>query len=103
MAMTLCDYAYKLVRPEVTNLGINVANMNVPKSLVARADGKTQVIQLTATINTTVGRAELTFSSGSDKNKVEHATCQVFFGDCEEYLSEWQRTAYLVQTRIDWL
>jgi iterative type I PKS product template protein len=103
MAMTLCDYAYKLVRPEITNLGINVANMSVPKSLIARDDGKTQVINLTATVNVSVGRADLVFSSGSGKSKVEHATCQVFFGDCEEWLSEWQRSAYLVQSRIDWL
>jgi iterative type I PKS product template protein len=103
MAMTLCDYAYRLVRPEVTNLGINVANMSVPKSLIARDDGKSQVINLTATVNTSVGRADLVFSSGSDKSKVEHATCQVFFGDREEWLSEWQRSAYLVQSRIDWL
>jgi iterative type I PKS product template protein len=103
MAMTLCDYAYKLVRPEITNLGINVANMSVPKSLVARDDGKTQVINLTATVDASVGRADLVFSSGSGKSKVEHATCQVFFGDCEEWLSEWQRSAYLVQSRIDWL
>jgi len=103
MAMTLCDYAYKLIRPEVTNLGINVANMSVPKSLIARDDGKSQVINLTATVNASVGRADLVFSTGSDKSKVEHATCQVFFGDCEEWLSEWQRSAYLVQSRIDWL
>ena len=103
MAITLCEYAYKLVRPAVTNLGINVANMSVPKSLIARDDGKSQFINLTATVNTTVGRADLIFSSGSDKGKVEHATCQVFFGDCEEWLSEWQRSAYLVQSRIDWL
>lgn len=103
MAITVCDYAYKLVRPEVTHLGINVANMNVPKSLIAREDGKSQILKLTATLNTTVGRADLTFSTGSDKSTVEHATCQVYFGDCNEWLSEWQRSTYLIQSRIDWL
>jgi iron transport multicopper oxidase len=103
MAMTVCDYAYKLLRPEADNLGMNVANMEVPKSLIARPDGKSQILKLTATVNATLGRADLVFSSGSDKDRVEHAICQVFFGKREEYLSEWQRSAYLIQSRIDLL
>jgi iterative type I PKS product template protein len=103
MAITVCDYAYKLVRPDSPNLGIDVANMKVPKSLIARPDGQSQVLNLTATVNTTAGHADLIFSSGSDKDKVEHATCEVFFGDCKAYRSEWQRNAYLIRSRIDWL
>jgi iterative type I PKS product template protein len=103
MAMTLCDYAYKLVRTDVENLGIDVANMKVPKSLIARPDRETQILRLTAKVDIAAGRADLVWSSGSDKDKVEHATCEVFFGDSKEYRSEWQRNAYLVQSRIDWL
>lgn len=103
MAVTVCEYTYKLIRPDATNLGIDVANMQVPKSLIARPDGASQILRLTARVDTKAGRGELSFSTGTDKNKVEHATCDVFFGDTKAYLSEWQRTAYLIQARVDWL
>ncbi|KAF4633175.1 hypothetical protein G7Y89_g4946 [Cudoniella acicularis] len=103
MAMTVCDYGYKLVDPQVQNLVMDVCHMEVPKTLIASQDGKSQVLTLTAVIDTGRRCADLTFSSGSDKARVKHATCKVFFGEREKYLSEWQRTAYLIQSRIDWL
>ncbi|KAK6592490.1 beta-ketoacyl synthase [Botrytis cinerea] len=103
MSMTLCEYGYKLLRPDVKNLGVDVGRMKVPKSLIADPDGKSQVITLTATINAANGRADLIFSTGTDKTRVEHANCQVYFGDTEEYHADFQRTAYLIQSRIDWL
>ena len=103
MAMTLCDYAYKLVRPDQKGLVMNVTHMEVPKSLIARPDGKSQILRLSAKVNTTKGYADLSFSSGDGKEKVEHATCQVVFGSSEICLAEWERNAYLIQSRIDWL
>ncbi|KAG4026289.1 hypothetical protein MFRU_042g00180 [Monilinia fructicola] len=103
MALTLCEYAYKLIRPDVKNLGIDVGRMKVPKPLIADPQGKSQVLTLTATVNATTGRADLLFTTGTDKARVEHANCQVFFGDTEEYHADFQKTAYLIQSRIDWL
>jgi len=103
MAMTLCDYAYKLVHPDIKDLAINVANMQVPKSLIARADGKSQVLRLSAKVDAAKGHADLIFSTGDGKDKIEHATCQVFFSTGSKYLSEWSRNTFLVQSRITWL
>jgi iron transport multicopper oxidase len=77
--------------------------MEVPKSLIARPDGKSQILRLSAKVNTTKGYADLSFSSADGKDKVEHATCQVTFGNSEKCLAEWERNAYLIQSRIDWL
>ncbi|KAH8799437.1 hypothetical protein F5884DRAFT_825301 [Xylogone sp. PMI_703] len=95
MAMTICNYAYKLIRPGITDLGIDISNMKVPKPLIAKPDESSQVLKVTATLNAKAGHADLIFSSRSGKEEVEHATCQVFFGSCKD--------AYLVQSRIDWL
>ena len=103
MAMTLCDYAYKLVRPDEENLVMNVTHMEVPKSLIARPGGESQILRLSAKVNTAKAYADLSFSSGEGKDKVEHATCQVVFGNSEKCLAEWERNAYLIQSRIDWL
>ncbi|KFX94599.1 hypothetical protein O988_06199 [Pseudogymnoascus sp. VKM F-3808] len=103
MAMTVCEYAYKLVRPDVENIGINVTSMEVIKPLIARPDGASQILKLTANVDASRSSAKLIFSSGSDKTRVDHAHCVITFGDCDTWLSEWERVAYLIQHRIDWL
>ncbi|KAH8804534.1 hypothetical protein F5884DRAFT_679320 [Xylogone sp. PMI_703] len=103
MAMTVCNYAYKLIKPEVSDISVDIANMKVPKPLLANADGSSQVLKLTVTLNAQAGTADLIFSTKPGTEEVEHATCRVFFGSCEEYLSEWRRNTYLIQSRIDWL
>ncbi|KAH8600623.1 putative polyketide synthase [Bisporella sp. PMI_857] len=103
MAITLCDYACRLVDPGTKDLALNVSNMQVPKSLIARADGKSQILRLSATVDVSKGQADLLFSTGEGKEKVEHATCQVILGKSSKYLSDWARNAYLVQSRVTWL
>lgn len=101
MAMTICDYAYKLLRPEAKNVVTNVAQMEVFKPLIAQVDASSQIIRLKASVNAITGHASLVFSSGSDNLRLEHAKCQVFFGNGTVWLSEWERSAYLVQSRIE--
>ncbi|OWP00295.1 BcPKS12, polyketide synthase [Marssonina coronariae] len=103
MAMTLAEYAYRLVRPDAMDLGMNIANMKVPKPLIARPDGASQILSVRATVDVIAGKADLVFSTGSDKTKVDHGICEVFFSSNKDYLAEWQRTAYLIKSRIDWL
>lgn len=101
--MTVCDYAYKLVRPDDKNAIMNVSHMQVPKPLIASPEGKSQILRLTAKLNASKSTADLVFSSGDDGNRVEHAHCQVLIEDGEKCLSNWERQAYLVQGRIDFL
>jgi iterative type I PKS product template protein len=103
MAMTVCDYAYKLVRPGEKNVAMNVSHMQVPKSLIADPEGKSQILRLTAKLDAAKGCADLVFFSGEEGARIEHATCQVLFGNSEKYLADWARHAYLIQSRIDWL
>lgn len=103
MAITLSEYAYRLIRPDATDLGIDVSKMKNPKPLIARPDGASQILRMIATVDVAAGKADLIFSTGTDKDKVEHGICEVIFGNTIDYLSEWQRTAYLIQSRVDWL
>jgi iron transport multicopper oxidase len=103
MAMTVCDYAYKLVRPNDTNAIMNISNMQVPKPLIASPEGKSQILRLTAKLDASKSRADLVFSSGEGNDRVEHAHCQVLVENSERCLSDWARQAYLIQSRIDWL
>ena len=102
--MTVADYMHKLVRPEVKNIAMDVCNMEVFKPLIAKMHNKEpQMIRLTATADTGLDHAELLFSSGRGKSNVDHARCIVKYGDGSAWLAGWQRTAYLIQGRIEGL
>lgn len=100
MALTVGDYLYKLLRPDTQTVHMNVCDMEVPKPFIATG-AKEQILRLTSKIDIVLGKADLVFSSGSGKTEIQHATCQVEFGSGSAWLSEWQRSAYLIQGRID--
>lgn len=101
MALTVCNYLYKLLRPGVESVGMNVCDMEVFKPLIANDGGKGQTLRLSTNVDLAVNRAVLTFSSGSGKIELQHAKCHVDFGEESAWLAEWQRTAYLIRGRID--
>ena len=104
MAMTVADYMYKLLRPGADKIGTNVSNMEAFKTLIVNPAGdKPQILRLVATTTEALDQAEFHFSSGEGKSKMDHAKCLVKFGDCSAWLDEFQRTAYLIQPRIDHL
>lgn len=103
MALTICEYAYKQVRPNVKDVGMNVARMEVSKPLIARVDGASQLLRLTAKVDAAAGTAKLIYSSGEGRTRTEHAHSTVFFGDRAAWAAEWERSSYLIQSRIDWL
>lgn len=82
---------------------MNVTSMEVTKPFIGRPDGKTQLLQLHVTADAKLGYADLVFTSGPEKSRVEHAKCRVLFGDKKEWLKEWARNTYLIQSRIDCL
>lgn len=101
MALTVCNYLYKLLRPGVESIGMNVCDMEVFKPFIAKEGGKGQTLRLSTNVDLTVNRAVLVFSSGSNNTEVQHAKCHVDFGSESAWLDEWQRTAYLIRGRID--
>ena len=103
MAMTVCNYLYKLLRPNLDSIGMNVCHMEVFKPFIANEGGKGQSLRLSTNVDLSVNRAVLVFSSGSGKTEVQHAQCHVEFGSEAAWLDEWQRTAYLIRGRVETL
>ena len=102
MAMTVADYMHKLVRPPDQNTAYDVCDMEVFKPLIAKIGSKEpQIVRLTATTDSQLDHAQLLFSSGTGKAKIEHAKCTVKYGDKSAWLSTWQRSAYLVRGRVE--
>ncbi|RFU35771.1 hypothetical protein B7463_g566, partial [Scytalidium lignicola] len=102
MAMTVCSYVYKRMRPDNRDIGFDVAEMTVKQPLIFRPDAKNQILRLTVNVDFKQGKASLCYATGGDKETV-HAEAQVLFGSKTEWLSQWQRDSYLIQGRIDYL
>ncbi|KAK4104197.1 ketoacyl-synt-domain-containing protein [Parathielavia hyrcaniae] len=101
MAMTVCDYAYKLLRPEAKKMGCNVARMEVPKTLIFDDQAKSQMLHLTVTANAAIGQADLVFHTGEGSKRTEHAHCVVIYGNTYDWQTEFDRVQYLIKSRVD--
>ncbi|RYP00907.1 hypothetical protein DL764_006369 [Monosporascus ibericus] len=101
MAFTICEYAYKLLRPESGNIGMNVGHMECPKTLQFDTKAKSQILRMHVKTNAAENVAEITWTTGEGAQRTEHANCKVFYGDNEEWLGEFERVSYLIKSRID--
>ncbi|EEY14472.1 conidial yellow pigment biosynthesis polyketide synthase [Verticillium alfalfae VaMs.102] len=101
MAMTICDYAYKLARPEAVNIGLDVSDVEVPKTLIFDDKVESHMLRCTAITNVTLGHADLVFHTGEGPKRTEHAKCRVNFGNTEQWADEFERVKYLISGRVD--
>lgn len=101
MAMTICEYAYKLLRPEAKDIGMNVAHMECPKTLIFDAKAKSQILRMHVKVNAAENVADLTWTTGEGAQKAEHAISKVYFGDNQQWLDEFERVSYLIKSRIN--
>lgn len=100
MAMTICEYAYKLLRPETKDIGMNVAHMEVPKTLIFDAKATSQILRMEVKANVAENIADITWTSGEGARKTQHAVCKVYYGDNQQWLDEFERVSYLIKSRI---
>ncbi|SPN97748.1 probable polyketide synthase [Cephalotrichum gorgonifer] len=103
MAMTICDHAYKLLRPGAEKIGVNVANVEVPKTLIFDDTLDAHILRCTAKCNAAEGFAEIVFHTGEGAKRTEHAHCKAYYGNTDEWLDEFERMNYLIKSRIDCL
>jgi iterative type I PKS product template protein len=107
-AMTIADYLYKQLRPNLPTPGLNVCAMEVPKTLIPQypppAGG--QHLQIEATADLELNQVQMKFRTvPADGSRVlaEHAFGTVKYEDMDVWKEEWARTQFMVQTQIDLL
>ena len=107
MALTVADYIYKEMRPGTEVPGLNVCNMEVPKTLIAEVPqpSQGQHIQLEAQADLDKGTVKLQFRSVQpDGKKIQdNAHCLVRFEDKQSWADEWARYNFMVKAQIDML
>ncbi|PSR92000.1 hypothetical protein BD289DRAFT_481327 [Coniella lustricola] len=101
MAMTVAEYAYKLIRPDAEKLGCNVGHMEVPKTLIFDETLEKHILRLKVTANVANGKADCLWYTGEGAKKTEHAICEVHYGNTDEWASEFERADYLIKGRIE--
>lgn len=102
MAYTVSEHLYNLLRSDSPSVEVNVSNMIVSKPFIAESNArKGQTIRISATENLSHKKVDLVFTSGSSNSIVEHDNCHVEYVLGATWLTEWQRTAYLIKGRID--
>jgi iterative type I PKS product template protein len=105
MAYTICDYAYRAIRPQSTEVDMNVGSMETHKPLVVDTAGKPeqQILQIEVQLNLSQSRATVAYRSSSSDGKTctDYAKCLVTFGNSAEWSSDWARLTYFVKGRID--
>lgn len=101
IAMTLGNYLYD-GNPVKANRGVEVADMATTKPLLMRTPGKSELFRTSVDADWASQTARLVFYSVDSRGErtVEHATCTLRFGDPDAWLSEWERMAYLVRSRM---
>ncbi|KAH7326229.1 beta-ketoacyl synthase domain-containing protein [Stachybotrys elegans] len=100
MAMTVSDYAYKLLRPE-QDIGLNVADMEVPKTLIYDDSKGPQILHCLVVANVATGTADVSFFVDQGTSRTTHATCRVLFGDKEAWSNDFEKVHYLIHSRVD--
>ncbi|TVY82326.1 Conidial yellow pigment biosynthesis polyketide synthase [Lachnellula suecica] len=104
MALTICNYAYKVANPDSEPPHLNVGDMETHSPLVLdlgpKAEKKT--LQIEARIDFKSERATVTYRSIlPNGDVVDQAKCIVTFEDSNVWMNEWERRKYLVKGRID--
>nr|BAJ65431.1 polyketide synthase [Aspergillus aculeatus] len=101
IAQTLAEYLINKYKPEFKDVGLDVADVSVPKTLIAK--GGQQLFRISATATWAQQRVAIQIYSVTPEGKktAEHATCTVKFFDCAATEKEWKRMSYLIKRSID--
>ncbi|ROV87534.1 hypothetical protein VMCG_10688 [Cytospora schulzeri] len=102
MAFTAAKYIQTLMESELI-LSMDVRRMQVHKPLLIQPGDTRQIIRVQATKSATTDAIEVTFSSQDGQALHDHARCIVLLGDGDNWTSDWNRNAYLIQSRMDYL
>ncbi|KAL8789569.1 MAG: hypothetical protein Q9195_006746 [Heterodermia aff. obscurata] len=105
MALTVGEYLYKLFAPAAKTVPMNVSNMLVEHAQVVSSNREgAQLLQVEAEIDLEELTTAVRWYNLDDKhNRSEepYATATVKYEDPEDWLAEFSRTSWLVNSRIE--
>ena len=103
VAFTAAWYIASRMTPNDPVPAMDLSTMEVFKPLIVDSTETSQLLKVTATRRSDEQIVKIQISSQDQKGRQDHANCTVMYGDGQQWIDEWQRNAYLVQSRIDQL
>ena len=102
MALTIADYIWNQLHPNGEHIDMNVCDMKVEKPLIASEDGP-QMFRISGIYEAVGNRIDFDFFSvDSNGKKIStHATCGVKYEDSAAWVAAWERSTYMVKSRIE--
>ncbi|KAK5122325.1 hypothetical protein LTR85_004236 [Meristemomyces frigidus] len=106
MALTVGAYIWSTLRPNAEVPGLNICDMDVPKSLIAlvpqTTPGQFVEIEAEAEMEGELGVMRCNFRSVyPDGSKMQdHATCLVRYESREDWKQDWSRVGHMVKNSI---
>ena len=101
VAFTAAWYIASRMTPSDPVPAMDLSSMEVFRPLIVDSSETSQLLKVSATRNPNEQVVNIKISSQDDKGRQEHAHCTVMYGDGHQWMDEWQRNAYLFQSRID--
>jgi naphtho-gamma-pyrone polyketide synthase len=103
IAMCMANYMLKAKGMPTDGTGLDVCKMKVEKPLISNPANGVQLLRVSASANWSTRILSLAFySMNSQGRKVaDHATCQVHITEKQQWLEEWKRNSYLIQSRVN--
>ena len=104
MVLTLTQYTYNLLKPDV-KLDMNIGAMDHPQSLLLKDINKPQeqIATMECTVDLARNGADFVISSHNGKSKLIHGKCFVSFESAADWKSQWARTSFMVKDRMKML
>jgi naphtho-gamma-pyrone polyketide synthase len=102
IAQTLGEYLVDNYKPELKGIGLDVADMAVPKPLIYKNAGP-QLFRAAATADWDTRQVSMQIYSVTPEGKkiTDHASCIIKLFDPEAAREEWKRYAYLIRRSLD--
>lgn len=103
VAFTAAWFIASRMEPSNAVPAMDLSSMEISQPLIVDAGETSKLLKVHATRSPSKPGVRIRISSEDDKSRLDHADCTVLYGDGKQWMSEWQRNAFLVQSRIDHL
>jgi iterative type I PKS product template protein len=103
VAFTAAWYIASRMAPSEPVPAMDLSMMEVFRPLIVDTGETAQVLKVSASRQPSERSVKVTISSRDAKVSQDHASCTVQYGNGQGWMQEWQKSSYLVQSRMDQL
>ncbi|KAL9595245.1 MAG: hypothetical protein Q9179_005058 [Wetmoreana sp. 5 TL-2023] len=103
VAFTAAKYIASRMAPSEPVPAMDLSAMEVFRPLIVEAGETKQVLKVSASRQANERAVKVTISSRDSKGSQDHARCTVQYGNGQEWMQKWQKSSYLVQSRMEQL